>query len=177
MLDVVENTEARLDRAERRALIQQEIRANPDRSDRDIARGIGCDHKTVGSVRAEMGKICPENSPTERTTAQLLADSMPHIDTEGEAFKDSLARIEESAKRADARQALGMDADDEEEQTLVSPRREITVQFLQEPGRWVLRQKNWPDEDSEIWINEEDVHDFLEALCDRLGVAAVGRRK
>jgi hypothetical protein len=53
----------KLDTAGKRALIEQELQKNPQRSDREIARDVGCDHKTVASVR---GKISPdEPTPTE----------------------------------------------------------------------------------------------------------------
>jgi ParB-like chromosome segregation protein Spo0J len=47
-------TRRHLSRAQRRQLIGQEIEANPDRSDREIGRLLGVDHKTVGSVRREI---------------------------------------------------------------------------------------------------------------------------
>jgi hypothetical protein len=44
----------------KRELIEKELRADPSRSDREIARACNVDHKTVGNVR---GKIVPIPSP------------------------------------------------------------------------------------------------------------------
>jgi hypothetical protein len=65
MLDVVEQTtELPLDTAAKRALIETELRKDPGRSDREIARITGTDHKTVGSWRAKLGIASPlGNSP------------------------------------------------------------------------------------------------------------------
>jgi hypothetical protein len=41
-------------RAERRQLIAGQVRDEPGQSDRQIAAVLGCDHKTVGSVRQEL---------------------------------------------------------------------------------------------------------------------------
>jgi hypothetical protein len=54
MLDTIERTtetELPLDTAAKRALIESELRKDSSRSDREIARIVGCDHKTVGSAR------------------------------------------------------------------------------------------------------------------------------
>jgi hypothetical protein len=68
MLDTVEKpqTELPLDTAAKRALIETELRENPQRSDREIARVVGCDHKTVGTARARLGIATPlgANSPS-----------------------------------------------------------------------------------------------------------------
>jgi hypothetical protein len=64
MLDTIENTEAELPLVEqptKRELIEDALRTDPKRSDREIARICGVDHKTVGSVR---GKLLPIASPS-----------------------------------------------------------------------------------------------------------------
>jgi hypothetical protein len=62
MLDTVEPpAELPLDTAAaKRERIETELRTDPKRSDREIARAVGCDHKTVGNIR---GKIVPTASP------------------------------------------------------------------------------------------------------------------
>jgi hypothetical protein len=55
-----------LDTAAKRALIEAELRKDPNRSDRKIADAVGhkIDHKTVGSWRAKLGLATPlGNSP------------------------------------------------------------------------------------------------------------------
>ncbi|MFC5753393.1 hypothetical protein [Actinomadura rugatobispora] len=41
-------------RAGVRARIREQLAADPSQSNRAVAETVGCDHKTVGSVRAEM---------------------------------------------------------------------------------------------------------------------------
>jgi hypothetical protein len=65
MLDVVEQTtELPLDTAAKRALIEIELRKDASRSDREIARVVGCDHKTVAAHRAK-----PLPIPSPRTSS------------------------------------------------------------------------------------------------------------
>jgi len=62
MLDTIERTtttEVPLDTAAKRALVESELRKDAGRSDREIARTIGCDHKTVGAHRERMGIAIP----------------------------------------------------------------------------------------------------------------------
>jgi hypothetical protein len=70
MSEVLEHTiELPLDTAAKRALIESELRKDPTRSDREIARVVGADHKTVGSRRAKLGIASPlgnlQPTPTE----------------------------------------------------------------------------------------------------------------
>jgi hypothetical protein len=63
MLDTIEKSEAELPLVEiptKRELIVEELRTNPNRSDREIARVCGADHKTVAKA---CGKIVPTASP------------------------------------------------------------------------------------------------------------------
>ena len=63
-----------LSRAQRRELIADEITADPDRSNREIGRLLGVDHKTVGSVRRELAGEVPhhDETSTEREIATML---------------------------------------------------------------------------------------------------------
>jgi ParB-like chromosome segregation protein Spo0J len=70
-----------LDRAGRRRLIAEQLKETPERSNRQIANGLGCDHKTVGAVRqeAEAAGEIPQLNETvgadnkKRTTARREA--------------------------------------------------------------------------------------------------------
>jgi hypothetical protein len=62
-----------LSRAQRRELIADEIAVDPARSDREIARLMGCDHKTVGSVRRELaGEVPHPDTFTEVDLATFM---------------------------------------------------------------------------------------------------------
>jgi hypothetical protein len=55
------------------------------------------------------------------------------------------------------------------EMTLLSPRDEITIQHDEAVGRWIIKQRRWPDEDDEIRIDDDDIHEFVDRLTDHLG--------
>ena len=46
-----------LNSEQKRALIADELRENPDRTDREIGTALGVDHKTVASIRYEMESV------------------------------------------------------------------------------------------------------------------------
>jgi hypothetical protein len=55
----------RLTNDQKRAAAREALRANPDRSDRAIGRQVGCDGKTVASVRAELRNLpAPPKAPS-----------------------------------------------------------------------------------------------------------------
>jgi hypothetical protein len=61
MLDLLDKfeTETAIDTATKRSLIEAELRNDATRSDREIARVVGCDHKTVGAARERLGTATP----------------------------------------------------------------------------------------------------------------------
>ena len=67
-----------LTQEQKRQLIAQEIRARPSRSDREIARMMRCDHKTVGSVRRELSGEIPQPclSAAQRQMARVMFAAM-----------------------------------------------------------------------------------------------------
>lgn len=80
-----------LDREQKRALIAQQLRDTPQQTSRQIARDLGCDHKTVETVREQMEesgeiphfseRIDPRtgnaSQPAERPTAYRYVDPTP----------------------------------------------------------------------------------------------------
>jgi hypothetical protein len=120
--------------------------------DRMIAEGkLG--HATAG--RGGMGDAVAE---LPNLTVQAAVDQCHgHIQR---------IREERQAKAAEEDEANG-------EQTMVRSQREVTIQFDDSTGEWVIKQKNWPDDDGAIYINEEHMQAFLDALCDRLGIASI----
>lgn len=79
-------TRRHLNRTQRRQLIADEIEADPTRSDREIGRLMGCDHKTVASVRRELGGEIPHPVRIEMT--RELAEEFTR------AIGEDLARID-----------------------------------------------------------------------------------
>jgi hypothetical protein len=82
MLDTIERTditELPLDTAAKRALIETELRKDAGRSDREIARIIGCDHKTVGSARERLGIATPLASSISPPISPLACPPPPGV--------------------------------------------------------------------------------------------------
>lgn len=89
-------TRRHLSRVQRRALIADEITANPDRSDREIGRLFGVDHKTVGSVRRELRGELPhpvnadaltipgDDADVARLTVDAIVRGYDNADTDEE---------------------------------------------------------------------------------------------
>jgi hypothetical protein len=184
MLDLLDKseTETALDTAAKRALIEAELRKDPNRSDRKIADAVGhkIDHKTVGAARERLGIASPlGNSPPPSDQADVSV-AFPHgkvsmppdvatvvqraVDQcRGATLRQREERLEETAKQDESNG----------EQTMVRAQREVTIQFDDGTGEWVFKQKNWPDDDGAIYINEEHMQAFLDALCDRLGIGSI----
>jgi hypothetical protein len=59
----IERDVPQLDTAAKRALIEKELRNDASRADREIARVVGCDHKTVGKIRGKTPPSVPIASP------------------------------------------------------------------------------------------------------------------
>jgi hypothetical protein len=126
-------------RAQTRAAIDAAILANPNRSDADIAREIGCDAKTVKSRRG--------NSRSGNSEAGNSRHDHP---TEPDPARDA-------------------SNDDDPDPHTLAGQQKIEMYFNNE-GALVLKQHNWPDEDSVIIVAEPYTGLFLDKLCDVLGI-------
>jgi hypothetical protein len=86
MLDLQDKPEAEapllVSLPSRRELIEDALRTDPQRSDRQIAREVGCDHKTVGSARIRLGIASPlgNSPPTPTEQRQMLIAAGEHFD-------------------------------------------------------------------------------------------------
>lgn len=78
-----------LTREQKRCLIAAEVRRRPDDSDRAVARRLGCDHKTVGSVRRE---VDGENAQPDDTAVSAV---------EASELTELTARVDEGVKVID----------------------------------------------------------------------------
>lgn len=91
MLDVITKPETKAQR------IESELLDNPERSDREIGRIVGCDHKTVGSARARMSELLAVNSPpiapVSDSREELLFRTLPPGFRESPLLKEQLNRI------------------------------------------------------------------------------------
>jgi hypothetical protein len=74
------------------------------------------------------------------------------------------------ARMREERQALADSTGEKnKERTVLAPRKEVTIQHDDEMGEWIIRQRNWPDEDGVVVIDDEDIHRFVDILTDHLG--------
>jgi hypothetical protein len=97
----------------KRDRIDQELRADPQRSDREIARIVGCDHKTVGAARA---KLSPPNSPQPPTATErrhMLIEGCKDFDAKYPPGPSEVATAEEAVDDAIADGKVSTGADDE----------------------------------------------------------------
>jgi hypothetical protein len=203
MLDILNRPTAELplDTATKRERIETALRAGSDRSDREIARIVGVDHKTVGSWREKLGIASPlgNSPPTPTEHRHMLIEGCKDFDkkfppgpsevrTAEEAVDNAIAEGKISAvvqgavdqvrgmtqRIREERQMTAAEKDQKNgEETLIVPQREITMQHDDEMGEWIIKQKNWPDDDGVIIINDESVQLFVEALTDRLGIGSI----
>lgn len=89
--------------AQKREVIRAELDRDPDRSDREIARLIGVDHKTVGTVRR--GESPREMFTLPRIKHHPAADIWPMMDD------DELAWLAESIKQIGLIYPITLDRD------------------------------------------------------------------
>jgi hypothetical protein len=75
-------------------------------------------------------------------------------------------RLRDRTARLNEADAVG---EKNQECTILPRRHELTIQHDTERGEWILKQRNWPDEDSLIILSDEDIHEFADVLTDHLG--------
>jgi hypothetical protein len=109
MLDAIE-TELPLDTAAKRALIESELRKDAGRSDREIARIVGCDHKTVGAARDRLGIASPLGNftpPTPTEHRQMLINAGEAFDAKYPPGPSEVRAAEEAVDNAIAEGKIG----------------------------------------------------------------------
>ena len=151
--------------------IELELKADPNRSDREIGRICGVSHHTVGRRRTELGQLGNlggENAQLGSLFAQQdcppLQDCPPGPKNCPEDCPDEVTK-EQRVKRAAVNAA---NADDPNPNLL--PGQPETSIYLNESGDLVITQKNWPEEDSIIIISAPYRGIFLDKICDVVGV-------
>jgi hypothetical protein len=103
-----------------------------------------------------------------KTREELLLAAAPHIDPESPALKADMAKMDKIEKEEAARAVVGLDAP--EEISLLLKQSEITIAHDETLGEWIIRQKNWPDDDDEIRIIDERMSGFIDNLTREIGI-------
>lgn len=181
MLDVIEQTtELPLDNAGKRARIESELCNDPQRSDREIARIVGCDHKTVGSVRAKTSPLASptiEETPTNRRHMLInaAADFMrlnPDQDdgaTPEQAVDDAIAKGIVSLAPGRCPPPPGVvdepefDPFSSDSEDLVIPHQPAIAVYENTAGAVVIRQHR-DDDDVVILVRPENVEVLVKRL-------------
>jgi ParB-like chromosome segregation protein Spo0J len=94
-----------LNQEQKRGVIAKLLKAKPELSDREIAKMVGVDHKTVAAVRREANGEIP-HKPEQREADGPLDHKPKRNETEanGKVFhKPEVARVEASGRRARGR--------------------------------------------------------------------------
>jgi hypothetical protein len=156
--------------------IELELKADPTRSDREIARICGVDHKTVAARRAkiphsgEMGNSnspLGENSPPDSPLGSLFAqeDSRPLQDCPPGPENCPA----DSAPAEMASQSVTCDTSEPAATVLLPAQGEITIGWNND-GDMILRQSDWPNEDAVIIIARDYLWMFIDRLTDAMGI-------
>lgn len=199
MLDVLNNesrTELQLDNQPgKRERIEQELRSNSARSDREIGRVCGVDGKTVATARERLG--------IKKTREDLLIETLPpNIAPDSPGFIADLEQVDAVAKRQAARDALGMppeggagfvaqpgshaakmlglnkEENGEQEfdwftdDSVLFKRQPATAVYFNVAGDLVIRQEaEWnEDHDTFVYISKTHIMGFLDNVTDICGI-------
>jgi hypothetical protein len=146
--------------------IDLELKADPTRSDREIARICGVDHKTVAARRAKIpqpGEMGNSNSPLGSLFAR--EDSPPLQDCPPGPENCPA----DSAPAEMASQSVTSDTSEPATTVLLPAQGEITIGWNKD-GDMILRQSDWPNDDAVIVIARDYLWMFIDRLTDAMGV-------
>jgi hypothetical protein len=147
--------QVKLDTAGKRAVIESELRKDPQRSDRKIAEAVGhgVDHKTIGAARARLGIATPLGN---------AAASQTVTNRHGVTLSPDLFPILNAAKRTGEKKFNPFDPNDD---CLIAPERLGLACFVNTRDNIVIANGNVRDGiDEMVQINPTD----LDALIGRL---------
>jgi hypothetical protein len=165
VLKILESKNARID---------LELRSNPDRSDREIGRICGVDGKTVRAHRAKIPQLAPENSAADSALANFGGENAQlgslFAQEDCPPLQDCLPGPENCSENCPREEIEAETPPDEPDETVLLPSQgEITIGW-NEDGGLILRQANWPDEDSVIIVASDYLWLFIDRLTDAMGI-------
>jgi hypothetical protein len=133
--------------------IELELKADPNRSDREIGRICGVDGKTVRAHRAKIPQLPLDNSAPLQNSAPDSALG------EIEAENSAVGKIVEAETPPD----------EPAETVLLEAQGKITIGWNNEGGL-ILRQSDWPNDDAVIVIARDYLWTFIDRLTDQMGI-------
>jgi len=137
----------------KRELLDDALRTNSNRSDREIAREVGVDHKTVGAARTRLGLPSPLGNSPPVSPAASPGKEM----SLGEATDKAVAMIASLTKPAEP-EFDPFTANGEE---LVIPHQPAIAVYENPYGAVVIRQERSDDDDPFILIRPEHVEKLI----------------
>jgi hypothetical protein len=182
MLDTITKPESK------RELIERELMSDPNRSDREISKIVGCDHKTVGAARKSgnfLGEISPplgnllDDEPTPNQLRNLLVNGandylQKYPPENAEQLVDRvLAETKVAPPLAQARpprpEVEFEDFDWYDDPSIILKCQPATAIYHNPKGCIVIRQeRSWAEEsDPFVYITPENAVTFMEALAKR----------
>jgi hypothetical protein len=175
MLDVVTS---------KRELIERELQLDANRSDREIARVVGCDHKTVSAARAKPlpiphggESLAPETEPTPAQLRNLLLNAAEDFDAKypPEPAEKVVDRV---LAEKEARPATVDDNkfDWNDDDSIILKEQKAIAAYYNPAGGLVIRQKaDWDeDRDTYVVITSTNCDAFIDRLTDIMGIPSFG---
>lgn len=108
---------------------------------------------------------------TPQTREQLIQDTMPHIDTNGAAYRADLGKVDAIALAEAARAQL----DDEDfnwntDDAVIIKEQRATAVYHNRLGELIIRQKAaWDDEgDTFVYVTLENCNAFIDGIAARI---------
>jgi hypothetical protein len=152
-------------RTVRREQIERELRSNPERSNREIARLLGADHKTIGRIRKVIETCAGANG-------ELGNSPEPSGDVVGTSPDGEIPQggeIDEDTRRDDR-----FDWGDVPDDAYMIPAQGLTAAYIEKrTGDLIILQDQthlWSD-DVTIRISAAEVDSFVQALVNMVRAA------
>jgi hypothetical protein len=146
--------------------IDLELKADPTRSDREIARICGVSHHTVGRRRAEMGQVGNLGGENAQPGGLFAQEDCPPLQDCPSGPENC---PEDSAPAEMASQSVTSDTSEPAETVLLPAQGKITIGW-NDDGGMILRQSDWPNEDAVIIIARDYLWTFIDRLTDAMGI-------
>jgi hypothetical protein len=146
------------------ARIDLELKADPNRSDREIGRICGVSHHTVGRRRAELGLVGNFGGENAQLGSLFAQEDCPSL-------QDCQPGPENCPENCPVGnfEAENPAADEPAETVLLEAQGKITICWNAD-GDMVLRQSDWPNEDAVIVIARDYLWMFIDRLTDQMGI-------
>jgi len=144
--------------------IELDLKADPNRSDREIGRKCGVSHHTVGRRRTELGLVGNFGGENAKLGSLFAQEDCPPL-------QDCPPGPENCPENCPAGKIEAENsAPDEPAETVLLPAQGKITISRNENGDMILRQSDWPNEDAVIVIARDYLWTFIDRLTDQMGI-------